>query len=178
MVSPFSLISKSSSLFTKLFGIVPCIPITNCITIVFFFFWGGTFVCLFILFFFFFSSGKDFALISLLAFFCFHSGVNFGRFSSFFLFNFFFFFFLPSIGVVVKPGFGNPFTFSKSQRILCVSFSRANSDLCLYHLVVWSNFNFLHSSQWIAFPTHSCLVFYSFAQSSGSVESPFQPSRV
>ena len=34
--------------------------------------------------------------------------------------------------------------------------------LCLYHLSVWSNFNFLHNSQWITFPTQSCLVLYSF----------------
>ena len=27
----------------------------------------------------------------------------------------------------------------KSQRILCVSFSRMNSWLCIYHLFVWSN---------------------------------------
>ena len=42
---------------------------------------------------------------------------------------------------------------SKSQRILCVSFFRTDSGLCIYNLVVWSNFNFLRNSQWITFPT-------------------------
>ena len=51
---------------------------------------------------------------------------------------------------------------SKAQRILCVSFSRTDSDFCIYHLVVWSNTNFLHNSQWITFPTQSWRVLYSF----------------
>ena len=51
---------------------------------------------------------------------------------------------------------------SKSQRNLCVSFSRTNSGLCICHLFVWSNFNFLHNSQWITLPTQLCLVLYSF----------------
>ena len=50
---------------------------------------------------------------------------------------------------------------SKSQRILCVSFSRMDSRLCIYHLFVWSNLNFLHNSQWITFSTQLCLVLYS-----------------
>ena len=51
---------------------------------------------------------------------------------------------------------------SKSQRSLCVSFSRIDSGLCIYHLLIWSNFNFLHNFQWITFtfPTQSCLVLY------------------
>ena len=35
---------------------------------------------------------------------------------------------------------------SKSHRSLCVSFSRTDAGLCLYHLFVWSNLNFLHFS--------------------------------
>ena len=31
--------------------------------------------------------------------------------------------------------------------------------LCIYHLFVWSNFNFLHNSQWISLPTQSRLLF-------------------
>ena len=46
---------------------------------------------------------------------------------------------------------------------LCTSFSRTSSDLCIYHLVVWSNFNFLHNSQWITFPNKSCYSFESFS---------------
>ena len=51
---------------------------------------------------------------------------------------------------------------SKSHRSLCVLFSRTGAGLCIYHLFVWSNFNFLHVSQWITLPTQSCLVLYSF----------------
>ena len=49
----------------------------------------------------------------------------------------------------------------KSHRSLCVSFSRTGAGLCIYHLFVWSNWNFLHISQWITFPTQSCLALYS-----------------
>ena len=49
----------------------------------------------------------------------------------------------------------------KSHRSLCVSFSRTSAWLCIYHLLVWSDLNFLHISQWIALPTQSCLAFYS-----------------
>ena len=51
---------------------------------------------------------------------------------------------------------------SKSHRSLRLSFSRTDAGLCIYHLFVWSNFNFLHISQWITLPTQSCLVLYSF----------------
>ena len=50
---------------------------------------------------------------------------------------------------------------SKSHRSLYVSFSRTDAGLCIYHLFVWSNLNFLHISQWITLPTQSCLVLYS-----------------
>ena len=50
----------------------------------------------------------------------------------------------------------------KSHRSLCVSFSRTGAGLCMYHLLVWSNLNFLHISQGIALPTQSCLTLYSF----------------
>ena len=49
---------------------------------------------------------------------------------------------------------------SKSQRILCHSFSRTDSGLCIYHLFVWSKLDYLHNSQWITFPTQSSLVLY------------------
>ena len=49
----------------------------------------------------------------------------------------------------------------KSHRSLCVEFSRIGAGLCIYHLLVWSNLNFLHISQWITLPTQSCLVLYS-----------------
>ena len=51
--------------------------------------------------------------------------------------------------------------FVKSHRNLCVAFSKTGTGLRIYHLVVWSNFNFLHISQWITLPTQSCLALYS-----------------
>ena len=45
---------------------------------------------------------------------------------------------------------------------LRVSFSMTDSGLCMYHLFLWSNFNFLHNSQWIILLTQSCLFLYSF----------------
>ena len=50
----------------------------------------------------------------------------------------------------------------KSHRSLCESFSRTGAGLWIYHLFVWSNWNFLHISQWITLPTQSCLALYSF----------------
>ena len=38
---------------------------------------------------------------------------------------------------------------SKSHRSLCVSFSKTGGGLCIYFLLVRSNWNFLHISQWI-----------------------------
>ena len=55
---------------------------------------------------------------------------------------------------------------SKSQRSYCISFSRTDSMLCIYHLFLRSNFNFLHNSQWITLPTRSCLLLYSFCANS------------
>ena len=51
---------------------------------------------------------------------------------------------------------------SKCHKSLCVSFSWTVAGLCIYHLFLWSNLNFLHISQWITLPTESCLDFYSF----------------
>ena len=51
---------------------------------------------------------------------------------------------------------------SKSHRSLCVSFSRTGTGLCIYHLLAWSNLNFLLISQLITLPDQSCLVLYSF----------------
>ena len=44
----------------------------------------------------------------------------------------------------------------KSHRSLSVSFSRTGAGLCIYHLLIWSNLNFLHISQGIPLPTQSC----------------------
>ena len=82
-----------------------------------------------------------------------------------FFFNFFFFFFVNYHQVRSPSWIRWSICISKSWRILCVSFSRMDSGLFIYHLVIWSNFNFLHNFLWITFPTLSCLVWYSFCAS-------------
>ena len=79
----------------------------------------------------------------------------------FFFFFFFFFFFvdyksgrLAEIRLFV--------CMPKSHRSLFVSFSRTDTRLCIYNLLVWSNLNFLQVSQRITLPTDSYLVLYSF----------------
>ena len=52
---------------------------------------------------------------------------------------------------------------SKSHRSLWVSFSRTGAGLCIYHLLVWLNLNFLYISQWTTLLTQSCLALYSFS---------------
>ena len=51
---------------------------------------------------------------------------------------------------------------SKFHWSFCVSFSRTDAGLCIYHFFVWSNLNFLHISSGITLPTQLCLVLYSF----------------
>ena len=51
----------------------------------------------------------------------------------------------------------------KSHRSLPVSFSRTDAGLCIYHLFVYLNFNFLHNSKWIPIPTQWCLVLTFFS---------------
>ena len=55
--------------------------------------------------------------------------------------------------------------FSKSMRISYVSFIWTYSGLCAYYLLVWSNFNPLHSSWKITFPAQSYQLCYSFCAS-------------
>ena len=47
---------------------------------------------------------------------------------------------------------------SRSQRILRMSGTWTDSGLCTCHLLIWSNFNLLHNSQWMTFPTQLCQV--------------------
>ena len=51
---------------------------------------------------------------------------------------------------------------SNSQRSLCVSFSRTDSGLCKFNLLVWSNCYVLHNCQLINLSTHSFLILNSF----------------
>ena len=61
--------------------------------------------------------------------------------------RFFFFCCWLSLGLVILLRLHDLFVSQKSQRILCLSFSRTDSKLCIYHLFAWSNLSFLHSSQ-------------------------------
>ena len=70
----------------------------------------------------------------------------------------FFFFFLIIIRSVLLAEIRWSVCMLKSHRSLCMSFSRTGAGLCIYHLLVWLNLNFLHISQWI---TQSYLALYS-----------------
>ena len=70
----------------------------------------------------------------------------------------FFFFTITRSGRLVKISWS--VCISKFQRILCISFSRTDSESCIYHLFVWLNLNFLHNSLWITFSTQSRLILY------------------
>ena len=51
------------------------------------------------------------------------------------------------------------------QRPICVNvchFLGQEMGCTIYHLLVWSDLNFLYISQWIILPTQSCLVLFSF----------------
>ena len=76
--------------------------------------------------------------------------------------SYYYFFFLL---IIIKSGLLAGIRWSvcilKSHRSLCESFSRTGAGLCIYYLLVWSNLNFLHISQWITLPTQSCLTLYS-----------------
>ena len=76
--------------------------------------------------------------------------------------NFIFFFLLIIIRSGLLAGIRWSVCISKSRRSLCVSFSRTGAGLCIYHLFVWLNWNFLHISQWTTLPTQLCLALYSF----------------
>ena len=63
-------------------------------------------------------------------------------------------------GLVVWPRLGD--CVSKSQGSLRVSSSWTDYSLCIYHLMVWSNFKFFLNSPWITLPTQSYLVLNPF----------------
>ena len=80
-------------------------------------------------------------------------------------FGFFFSFFVKDYLVWSSDRIRWSLRIAKSQRFLCVSFSKTDSGFCKYHLAVWSNFSFLHNSKWITFLAQSCQVLYSFCPS-------------
>ena len=55
---------------------------------------------------------------------------------------FFFFFFNLAFGSALLVDIRGSVCILKYQRIQCVLFPRMNFDFCIYHLVVWLNFNF------------------------------------
>ena len=75
---------------------------------------------------------------------------------------FFFFFLLIIIRSGLRAEIRWSVCISKSHGSLWVSFSRTGAGLSIYHLLTWSNVNFLHISQLITLPTQSCLALYSF----------------
>ena len=144
------LISKLPSSLSKPLGTVPSARITTVITLTHMFHCNfvlclGSSTCLFFQF-----------LCFLL---CCPPGWQNPRYS---MFSFFFRFLL----IIFRSGFlariRGSVCISKSQRILCVLFSRTDSGLCRYQNEVWSNLNFLHNSHWINFPIQSCLFLYIF----------------
>ena len=152
MVSTRPLISKFSRPSTHALVIVPRAPITIGITVNFMFQSFSSFI-----------ARSTYSSLFLLSF-------SFTRWSAgatkstirqvlLFFLRFFFYQTITRSGRLAKIRWSISIT--KFRRILCVSFSRTNSGLCIYHLFVWSNLNFLHNSQWITLPTQSCLVLYS-----------------
>ena len=137
MVSICPAISNSSNLLSKPLWTVPSAPITIGITVTHMFQ----------------------VLISLFTFFQFYSVVSLDSKVD----NFAHFLFLM---IIIRSGLLAEIRWSvcisKSHRSLCVSFSKTAAGLCIYHLLAWSNLNFLHISQWINWPTQSCLALYSF----------------
>ena len=61
--------------------------------------------------------------------------------------RFFFFFFLIIIRSSLLAGISWSVCMLKSHMSLCESFSRTGAGLSIYHLFVWSNWNFLHIFQ-------------------------------
>ena len=67
-----------------------------------------------------------------------------------------------SLDLVFWLGLGGLFI-SWNPREICRSHSLGLILVCKYAIcVVWSDFSFLHNSQWISFTIQSCLVLYSF----------------
>ena len=131
MVSTRPLISNSSSYSTTPLVTVPSAPITIGIIATFMFHNFVQFSC------------KVPALISLFAFLQFYPVVSWNckvcR-SSFLLT-------ITSCGRLDRIRWS--VCTSKPLRVLYASLSWTGSWLCIYHVLVWSNFNFLYNSQWI-----------------------------
>ena len=136
MVPACPTISNSSSPFIKPLGIVLSTPITIGITVTF----------IFHSFFSFLARSEYFSLFLFSLIFTPWTA----RTTKSTIWQILVFFCCQSLDLVIWLELGDLFL-SKIPRI--------DSGLCIYHLVVWSNFNFLLNS------TQSCLVLYSFCTS-------------
>ena len=111
-------------------------------------------------------SSKVQEVVSLFAFFDFHSVIrpdSKAQYTANLFFNYHYYYYYDTVFFTAWIRWS--VCISKSQRIFCISFSRMNSDLCRYHFAVWPNFNLLQNSQWMTYPTQSCLGFYFFCTS-------------
>ena len=72
-----------------------------------------------------------------------------------------FFFLTSNISSGPLAAIGSSFCISQSQRILYVTFF-GWILVCIYHVLVESNFNYLHNYKSITFLTQSCFVLHSF----------------
>ena len=126
MVSTSPLISKSSSHCTNLLVTIPSVPVTTDITVTFMYH------------IFFKLCSKVWVLIFLFAFLQLYPVVSRNGKVRYLARSLFLF--------VVYHNIRWPVCISNSQRIFYFSFSMPDSGLCIYHLFVWSNLNFLHNS--------------------------------
>ena len=148
MVSPHPPTFKSSSPFNNPLVIVPKAPITI----------GTIITFMFHSFFNFLARSRYLSLLShSFSFILWSAGT---AKSTIFQILFFFSLLIIRSGLLAESGWS--VCKSKCHCSLFVSFSRTDARLCIYHLFVWSNFNFLHISQWITLPTPSCLAVYFF----------------
>ena len=149
MVSTRPLISKSPSPWTNPFMTEPGVPVTTDITVIIIFHSFGFFFPLL-------RQGQGTYL-----FFRFTSILLCGQpeqqSPQFGLFTFFFSWL--SLGQVVWPRFDYLFI-TQNPKEFCLIFPDG-FQVVTYYLFVWSNLNFLHTSQWITSPTLLCLVLYS-----------------
>ena len=129
MVSTRSPTSKSSSPLSNLLVTVPNAPITIGIIVIFMFhsFFNSLARSRYLSFFF-----HSFSFILWLA----------GTAKSTLLHILFFLLIIIRSGLLAEIRWS--VCMSKSHRSLCVSFSRTDAELCIYHLLEWSNLNFLH----------------------------------
>ena len=136
MFSILTLIFNTSSLFSKLLETVPSVPTTSDITVTFMFY----------IFFWFLARSKYLSIFSFFFTLLFTVTVK----SNCWLILFYLIIITRSGRVA---GIRWSVCISKFQKLLCVSFLTTDFGLCIYYLVVWSNLNLLHDSQWTIYPT-------------------------